>query len=131
MIRTEHYIRYERVDSVSETLTGITAELHGEELRIDMVRADVVRLMISRAGRLEESPTFAVCVDPLGTHAEFRVEPDADRLRCTPAELVHLLRLLTFSGTHPHLSDGRLLTPEQIVALVLDGALEPALRKDA
>lgn len=59
------------------------------------------------------------------------VEPDADRLRCAPEELVHLLRLLTFSGTHPHLSDGRLLTPEQIVALVLDGALEPALRKDA
>lgn len=51
------------------------------------------------------------------------VEPDADRLRCAPEELVHLLRLLTFSGTHPHLSDGRLLTPEQIVSLVLDGAL--------
>ncbi|MGN6782698.1 MAG: TetR/AcrR family transcriptional regulator [Marmoricola sp.] len=53
------------------------------------------------------------------------VEPDADRLRCTPAELVHVLRLLTFSGTHPHLSDGRLLSPEHIVSLVLDGALRP------
>lgn len=55
------------------------------------------------------------------------VESDADRLRCAPEELVHMLRLLTFSGTHPHLSDGRVLTPEQIVSLVLDGAL----RRDA
>jgi AcrR family transcriptional regulator len=49
------------------------------------------------------------------------VEPDADLITCTPAELVHMLRLFTFSGTHPHLSDGRRLTPEQIVDTLLDG----------
>ena len=32
-----------------------------------------------------------------------------------------MLRLFTFSGTHPHLSDGRRLTPEQIVDTLLDG----------
>jgi AcrR family transcriptional regulator len=55
------------------------------------------------------------------------VEPDADRLSCRPDQLIHMLRLLTFSGTHPHLSDGRMLTPEQIVGTLLDGVL----RKDA
>lgn len=59
------------------------------------------------------------------------VEPDAALLRCAPEELVHLLRLLTFSGTHPHLSDGRLLSPDQIVSLVLDGALRHPLDKEA
>ena len=49
------------------------------------------------------------------------VEPDADLITCTPAELVHMLRLFTFSGTHPHLSEGRRLTPEQIVDTLLDG----------
>lgn len=49
------------------------------------------------------------------------VEPDADQISCTPAELVHMLRLFTFSGTHPHLSEGRRLTPEQIVTTLLDG----------
>ena len=38
-----------------------------------------------------------------------------------------MLRLLTFSGTHPHLSDGRLLTPDQIVDTLLDGVLEEGL----
>jgi AcrR family transcriptional regulator len=49
------------------------------------------------------------------------VEPDADLITCSPADLVHMLRLFTFSGTHPHLSEGRRLTPEQIVDTLLDG----------
>ena len=52
------------------------------------------------------------------------VEVDADRLTCTPVELVHMLRMLTFSGTHPHISDGHLLTPDQIVGTLLDGVLK-------
>lgn len=51
------------------------------------------------------------------------VEPDADLIACTPADLVHMLRLFTFSGTHPHLSEGRRLTPQQIVDTLLDGVL--------
>jgi hypothetical protein len=50
------------------------------------------------------------------------IEPDADQLTVAPAELAHLLRLLTFSGTHPLISDGRPLAAEQIVDAVLDGA---------
>lgn len=54
------------------------------------------------------------------------VEPDADLISCTPAELVHMLRLFTFSGTHPHLTEGRRLTPEQIIDTLLDGVLRRA-----
>ncbi len=52
------------------------------------------------------------------------VEPDADKLTCAPIQLVHMLRMLTFSGTHPHISDGHILTPEQIVGTLLDGVLK-------
>lgn len=51
------------------------------------------------------------------------VEPDRDRFTCEPRLVVHLLRLLTFSGSHPHISDGRPLTAEQVVTTVLDGVL--------
>lgn len=51
------------------------------------------------------------------------VEPDAERFRVPPDEVVQLLRLLTFSGTHPHISDQRMLTAEQIVDTVLHGLL--------
>jgi alpha-glucosidase len=81
MIQTDHYLRWERVDSVSQTPTGILAELHGEQLKIDVVRADVLRIKISRGGVFDESPTFAVCVDPLGSTVDFRVVQDKERVQ--------------------------------------------------
>jgi AcrR family transcriptional regulator len=51
------------------------------------------------------------------------IEPDAGLLRVSPYEFVHVLRLLTFSGSHAHISDGRLMTPEEIVDVVLHGFL--------
>jgi len=51
------------------------------------------------------------------------VRPDADRFRVPPEEVVQMLRLLTFSGSHPHISDQRMLTAAQIVDVVLHGTL--------
>ncbi len=48
---------------------------------------------------------------------------DADSFRVAPAEVVRIGRLLTFSGSHPHISEGQLLTPDQIVDVVLHGTL--------
>jgi AcrR family transcriptional regulator len=52
------------------------------------------------------------------------IEPDADRFRVPAEDVVHLIRLLTFSGSHPHISDPRTLTAEQIVDVVLHGTLK-------
>lgn len=49
------------------------------------------------------------------------IEPDADQLTVSPHRLLHLLRLLTFSASHTEIADGDLLTPEEIVAVVLHG----------
>lgn len=64
------------------------------------------------------------------SHDEFRelavglIGADAGDFRVEPEEAVHLLRLLTFSGSHPHISDRHILTPEQIVDTVLHGTLK-------
>lgn len=49
------------------------------------------------------------------------LEPDRDRLRVPPEEIVRVLRLLTFAGSHLEIADNRLLTPEEIVDVVLYG----------
>ena len=36
-------------------------------------------------------------------------------------DVVHRIRLLTFSGSHPGIADGQVLTPEEIVDTVLFG----------
>lgn len=57
-----------------------------------------------------------------GEQAMVRVlEPQADQITVTPAELVRLLRSLVFSGTHPHLAEGRPLSAEQVVDTLLYG----------
>jgi len=83
-------LRFERVDSVEETDRGLVAALHGERLRVDVLRDDVVRLKISRGGAFDESPTYAVCAD-LPDPPGFTVErgDDAVRLR-TPALTVSI-----------------------------------------
>ncbi len=51
------------------------------------------------------------------------LEPDAEHLRKPVAEVVHLVNLLTFSASHSGISDGRPLTPPQIVDALLHGVL--------
>ncbi|MDX6721756.1 MAG: alpha-glucosidase [Solirubrobacteraceae bacterium] len=90
-MQTGQFIRFERVDSVDETDRGLIASLHGETLRVDVVRDDVVRVKMSRGGVFDEEPTFAVCTDPLAEAAAFEVErgDGVVRLR-TPALVVSL-----------------------------------------
>jgi AcrR family transcriptional regulator len=51
------------------------------------------------------------------------LQPDADRFRVSVEEVARLLRLLTFSGSHPHISEGHHMKPAEIVDLLLHGAL--------
>ena len=51
------------------------------------------------------------------------IEPDADLLRVPPAEVTRALRLLVFAGSHAEITDGELMTPEEIVDTVLLGLM--------
>jgi AcrR family transcriptional regulator len=61
----------------------------------------------------------------LATEGVMRViGPDADRFRVPPEEVVRLLRLLTFSASHPHISENRPMKPADIVDVILHGTLD-------
>ena len=49
------------------------------------------------------------------------LEPDRDQFRVPPMEVVRLLRLLTFAGSHPLITDGELLTADEITDVLLHG----------
>ena len=51
--------------------------------------------------------------------------PDADRFTLPVDRIVHVVRLLTFAGSHPHISDQKPLTPEEIADVILHGTLRP------
>jgi alpha-glucosidase len=103
MPETGSYLRFERVTSVAETGSGLVAELHRERLRIDLIRTDLVRFKISRGGAFDESPTFAVCVDP--ESVAFTTEGSGDVVRLRTSALVVSLWLDPFR-LDVHRSDG-------------------------
>jgi len=105
MIETAHFERFERVSSFEVTGRGLLARLHGEQLRIDVVRDDVVRVTVSRGGRFDESPTFAVCADPLFEGVDFEVEQRDGLVRLRTAALVVSLGLDPFR-VDVHRADG-------------------------
>jgi AcrR family transcriptional regulator len=49
------------------------------------------------------------------------LEPDREQFRQPVIEVVRLLRLLTFAGSHPMITDGNLLTAEEIADVLLHG----------
>jgi AcrR family transcriptional regulator len=59
------------------------------------------------------------------------LKPDSDRLRLDPSAAASALRTITFSLTHPILSEPRLSDPERIVDLVLHGIAIPRPEKQA
>jgi AcrR family transcriptional regulator len=44
-----------------------------------------------------------------------------DELRCPPEQAAHIIRIMTFGGTHPRIAEGAPLTAAEIVTIVLDG----------
>ncbi|HET7799135.1 MAG TPA: helix-turn-helix domain-containing protein [Humibacillus xanthopallidus] len=69
----------------------------------------------------EEADDHVAAHQPLLDTIHELLVHDEDHLVVPAAELVHRLRLLTFSGSHPGIADGRVLTPEEIVDTVLFG----------
>lgn len=57
------------------------------------------------------------------TEIERILEPDHDKLRCPVPQVVRILRLMTFSGSHPLITDGHLLSPDEITEVLLHGTL--------
>src|SRR5215218_8883901 len=59
------------------------------------------------------------------------LKPDVDRLRLDPGAAASALRTITFSLTHPILSEPKLSDPARIVDLVLHGIAKPQPEKQA
>jgi AcrR family transcriptional regulator len=71
-------------------------------------------------GHADEEEHVAAHQPLLETINELLVH-DEDTLLVPGTDVVHRIRLLTFSGSHPGIADGKVLTPEEIVDTVLFG----------
>ncbi len=96
LITADRFTRFERIHAVEEAPRCLLATLGDELLRIDVVADDVVRVKISRGGAFDESPTHAVCRDPLSLPVTYAVEREADVVRIRTSAMVVSLWLDPF-----------------------------------
>ena len=87
--------------------------------------------MVRPADHVHDSPEAVAVRERMQALLEAVVGADSARLSVPARDLVHRLRLLTFAGSHPHISDGVILSPEEIVFTLLHGVLRPEERGDA
>ena len=114
--------RRHRTSPLRERLATITVIV--QRRLVQVVRADARGAACTRGHRRPTPSRGRKPANELIRDEVLRLlEPDADRFRCPVAEVARLLRLLTFSGSHPLISDGQLLTADEIVAALLDGVL--------
>jgi alpha-glucosidase len=115
-------IAFTRVDRVEQTERGLLAEVHGERLRVDVIRDDVVRFKLSRGGEFDERPTFAVVAEP--GPVEFSVEGATLRT----AKLVVTLEREPFA-LHVHRPDGSPVAVSTMPYATLNDAFEVRRRR--
>ena len=72
---------------------------------------------------LADDKVHGTAHEPLFESMQALLVDAEDDLVVDRGELVHRLRLLTFSGSHPGIADGRVMTPEEIVDTVLYGVV--------
>jgi AcrR family transcriptional regulator len=124
--------RLEEIDPglpLREKLLRVTATMQ-QRFRATFVLMQKIG-MVRPPDHVHDSPeteAFRARLTELGVRILGR---DAESLRVPATEFLHTLRLLTFAGSHPHIADGRLLTPEQVVDTVLDGLLLPTREREA
>ena len=104
-MRTDHFVRFERVDAVEQVERGLLARVHGEQLLVEAVHDDVVRIRMSRGGAFDPQPTYAVCVDPLEHDVTWSAEQGDGAWTLRTADLVVTLGLDPFT-VDVHRTDG-------------------------
>jgi AcrR family transcriptional regulator len=79
--------------------------------------------MVRPPDHVHDSPEAVELREYVHALMEGVIGTDRERLSVPPRDFLHRLRLLTFAGSHPHITDGQLLTPEEIVDTLLHGLL--------
>lgn len=76
--------------------TGLD-QIPGERVRVEVLRDDIIRIKISHDGFFEESPTFAVCVNPGEASGKFTVTDEGAHAHLTTPKLSVTLCKIPFS----------------------------------
>ncbi|MFM6967264.1 MAG: TIM-barrel domain-containing protein, partial [Rhodoluna sp.] len=85
-------IQFAVIQGFESTKTGLLAQLDEEQLKVDVIKDDLMRIGISRGRKFDERPTFALAIDPLadktdGSAPSFEVIDSNDKIQVRTAAM--------------------------------------------
>jgi alpha-glucosidase len=115
MSLTETELRYYAplgaASAPSRTERGILLNVGEERFRVDVIRADVLKLAISQGGRFDEQPTFAVSATPREA-AGFEIDESADSVTLRTSALRLVITKRAF-GLSAYRTDGNVIFEDE------------------
>lgn len=102
-----YYAPLGNASGLSRTERGIVLNVGEERFRVEVMRADVLKLEISQAGRFDEQPTFAVAAVP-NDKASFEIEDNADSVTLRTSALRLVINKRAF-GLAAYRTDGSVI----------------------
>src|SRR6188508_1848857 len=106
-----YYAPLGNASALSKNERGILLNVGEERFRVEVVRADVLKLAISQAGQFDEQPTFAVSYTP-GEAPKFEVEDGADQITLRTSALRLVISKRTF-GLACYRADGSVVFEDE------------------
>lgn len=92
----DFYIKLEKVANFARTRRGVLLDVDDEQVKIDFIFDDVIRVKISKGGIFDASPTFAIPNDEFGA-PEFLVTEKKNKLIIKSNQLTVEVNLKEFS----------------------------------
>jgi alpha-glucosidase len=106
-----YYAPLGNASALTRSERGIVLNVGEERFRAEFVRADVLKLAISQAGRFDEQPTFAVSAAP-GEPQRFEIEEAADTITLKSSALRLVISKRPF-GLAAYRADGSVIFEDE------------------
>ena len=107
----KYYAPLGNASALSRIERGIVLNVGEERFRVEVIRADVLKLAISQAGRFDEQPTFAVASLPTD-NVKFEVEDGADAVTLRTSALRLVITKRAF-GLAAYRADGTVIFEDE------------------
>ena len=111
-INPKYHVGLGSVSAVQQSERGLLLAVGDEKFRVDVIRADILRLKISRSGKFDETPTFAAAFE-MPAPVPFRVREEADVITLETSQLKLVIWRAAF-GLAAYRTDGSVVFEDAV-----------------
>ena len=125
----DDFVPLARLGKIKKTKGGFIASLDGEQFRVDVLSADLIRIKVSKNGQFDEKPSHALESDPVVGKEKFKVSSDGGVTTLTTKSVEFRINHEPFSMVMNRRADGSRVFESGSIAYATDGESFAVTRK--